>query len=194
MPDSRHPAILVLAAGSSRRLGHPKQLLQYQDKTLIRHSAETALLVSPHVCVILGAHAEACREELSGLKVTTHLNPDFESGMSTSIRLGIIQTSGFAHTLILLCDQPLLTTDHLHTLLSHASEHPEHIIASGYGEIPGVPALFPQSRYESLLTLQGDKGAKGIILRDERTVTIPLPLSEQLDIDTESDLQTLRCP
>ena len=80
--------IVILAAGASTRMGTPKQLLCYAGKSLLRRAAETALASQGQpVVVVLGAAGEHCRPELEGLPVRIVENPDWEQGMSASLRL-----------------------------------------------------------------------------------------------------------
>lgn len=195
---------IILAAGGSTRLGEPKQLLQYQGKSLLHRATEVALAsdCSP-VIVVLGAQYEVLSAELSGLDLIIVDNPEWQGGMATSIKVGLdaLWQHYFARhhsadgTLFLLCDQPLLTTEHLNTLVSTFNNYPDPesapIVASAYSDTAGVPALFPKRLFLDLLQLPGSGGAKQIIERYTDTlVTVSFPGGE-LDIDTPEDVSTL---
>ena len=107
-------AAILLAAGASTRLGHPKQLVRFQNQSLLRRSAALALESGAEpVYVVLGSYAANLQPELEGLAVKVVVNPDWEEGMGSSLRCGIAEmqreTPGASSVLVLVCDQPLLT-------------------------------------------------------------------------------------
>lgn len=181
-------AIIILAAGNSSRLGLPKQLLQYKQKSLLRHIAETALVTHPsEVTAILGFEADRMKHELDDLSVRLVLNAGWTEGIASSIREGIgALTPSVEAALILLCDQPFVTEDLLNQLIASCSaENP--ISATGYEQTAGVPACFGRSLFPELLNLRGDAGAKRVITPHlAKVVKIPFP-DASIDIDTLSD-------
>ena len=182
-------AVILLAAGASRRLGRPKQLVAWQGEPLLRRAARMALEAGfwP-LRVVLGAEAEACREALSGLKVQVVLNPGWEEGMGSSIRAGMADLPPDVDAALLLtCDQPALDGPLLTRILSAHGAHPERLVACGYGGIRGIPALFPRRLFPELEALGGDRGARGL-LGETDVLEIPFPGGE-LDLDTPGDLE-----
>ncbi|HWW82952.1 MAG TPA: nucleotidyltransferase family protein, partial [Vicinamibacterales bacterium] len=109
----RRIGIVILAAGGSRRMGQPKQLLPFRERTLLRHAVETAVesMCRP-ILVVIGAHAELVSLELQSLPVLIAYNPEWASGIGSSLRLAI-QTLGAIDAIegvvITLSDQPLVT-------------------------------------------------------------------------------------
>jgi len=180
---------IILAAGGSTRLGRPKQLLPYRDRSLLRYVAETARAsVAKETLVVLGFEAERMNSELRGLDVRSVVNPQWEEGISSSIRAGISSLSASINaTILLLCDQPLITPELLNTVMSTHEISGKAIIACEYGDTIGVPALFARTLFVDLLQLRGDHGAKQLILQhaDERAV-VPFP-GGIVDIDTVAD-------
>ncbi len=183
---------LVLAAGASRRLGSPKQLLIYDGKTLLRRAAETAVDAGfEPVIVVLGSEIERSNSEISGLDVKIHINKDWELGMSSSIKSGLehllkIQPE-IDGILISLCDQPKITSKHLDLFVKKFKVTKASIIAAHYEGVAGVPTLFSKECINDLLKIEGDKGAKDFIRGDKFTVeTIELP-EAAFDIDTPGD-------
>lgn len=142
---------IVLAAGFSRRLGVPKQSFVYDGETLLDRATRIARDVADEVVV-----------------VTRENNPEAEEGMASSIRAGVTLAGPDARLLILLCDQPLLTADHLRALI--AIDAP--IVATGYAGIAGVPAIFAPSLAPELLALRGDRGARAIIEKHGARVVV----------------------
>jgi molybdenum cofactor cytidylyltransferase len=172
---------IVLAAGASTRLGRPKQLADFQGEKLVVRAARIAASVGPTM-VVIPAHAPAIEQALKTLNVWVVENNEADEGMASSIRRGLDETSG--DVLITLCDQPLVTTDHLRALV--AARAP--IAATGYKGISGVPAFFATKFREELLSLRGDSGARRVIdaHRDE-VVTVPFEPAG-FDVDTDAAL------
>jgi molybdenum cofactor cytidylyltransferase len=121
-------------------------------------------------------------------------NSEWKNGMGSSIKLGLSSLKKIAtidQVLILLSDQPLITTTHLRALLNKKKETDLPMIASFYKRIPGVPALFDKSCFSSLLTLEDKQGAKNIFHRHPEQVGLVSLEAAKIDIDTPDDLQAL---
>lgn len=191
MPDE-HVAAVVLAAGASRRLGQAKQLIEVEGESLLRRTARLALAAGcAPVCVVLGFEAERMRVALEGLIVTVVVNDAWRAGMGSSLRCGItaVRETTPAAVLVLVCDQPRLTEQHLRELLAFHQTGAAPITASAYGGRAGVPAVFGASVLAELLTVAGDRGAREVIRRDAtRLQEIPWPEGE-LDVDSPEDLE-----
>lgn len=184
---------VILAAGASSRMGEPKQLLEWQNRSLLAHAIQNARSVmDDRIVVVLGAHAEAIRATADLDDTVAIVNPDWREGMASSIRAGILALPASASAaLIMLCDQPLINSTHLQTILSLWQTEPVHIVASRYNDAIGVPALFPAGFFRPLLQLKGDRGAKRLLMESsENLITVPLPEAE-LDIDDEDDFDHL---
>jgi len=147
---------IVLAAGFSRRLGHPKQLVEFEGETLLARASRIAREVAPTIVVT--------RREFAELVPDAIVNEDAEEGIASSIRAGVAACDG--DVLLMLCDQPLITAGHLRALVdAHAP-----IAATAYSGTLGVPAFFAAEFREELLALQGDSGAKSVIERHRGVV------------------------
>ncbi len=168
--------IIILAAGASKRLGRPKQLLLFQGEPLVVRAAKIAAAVTDTLVVI--PDDDAIRAVLKDF--ATVANPNRDEGVSSSIRTGLEATSG--DVLLMTCDQPLITGEHLRALIDAGSP----IAATGYSGISGVPAFFSAKFRDELLALRGDVGAKRVIERHrDELVTIPFE-GAALDVDTEA--------
>lgn len=186
-------SILILAAGASVRYGQAKQLLPFRGRTLLHYMAEVALSSrAHHVHVILGSDADRMVRELTDLPVRRVINNDWREGLSSSIRTGIRSLSPSDEgALLLLCDQPLITTEILNTIIAAFTTSKQIIAAEYYGTV-GVPALFGKAYFPELLLLSGDRGAKEILREHASSVhTIPFP-DAAFDIDTVADYQHLQ--
>jgi len=197
MTESKKPKIagLLLAAGGSSRLGRPKQLVEFEGKTLIRRAAETLLDAgcSP-VVVVLGAEMEASSHVLDGLDIEILVNAEWECGMGSSIGFGMRTVRSLEPAsdavLISLCDQPFVTAEMLRPFLETFCISRPDVVAAHYHDIAGVPALFSVALFPALATLEGDKGAREIIKNSPDALTIPLP-EAGIDVDTPSDVEQL---
>jgi len=197
MTENREPKVagLLLAAGGSSRLGRPKQLVEWEGKTLIRRAAE-ALVGSgcSPVFVVLGAEVDRSLQELAGLDVEMLVNESWQGGMGSSIAFGMssILTSQPLPDAVLvsLCDQPLITAEKLRPFLDTFRRFGTDVIAAQYDDVTGVPALFSKALFPKLLDLKGDKGAREIIRNSPDAMTIPLP-DAGIDVDRNEDLFSL---
>lgn len=187
-------AAVVLAAGASRRLGEPKQLLPIEGESLLRRSARLAVEAGCEpVFVVLGFEAERMRGELAGLGVEAVLNQDWPEGMGSSLRRGVAAAMAVRPevdgVLAMVCDQPFLTAEHLRGLLARHRAGGKGITASFYRGKAGVPAVFARRFFAELLDLQGDRGARGILeAHADEVETIAWPEGE-VDIDRPEHLR-----
>ena len=187
---------VILAAGSSSRMGRPKQTLQFQGTSLLKRATLAALDATCRpVVVVTGAHAELSRRELDQPDVREAFNPDWETGMGSSVRVGIEGLvnidADVAAAVLLLCDQPHVTSDVVASLLAAYQTTGRPLIASAYGESFGVPALFSRTLFTELTQLAGSSGAKEIIKRHASEAHfLPFPEGE-VDVDTPDDFSCL---
>ncbi|MCP3169864.1 nucleotidyltransferase family protein [Myxococcus qinghaiensis] len=193
--------VVLLAAGGSSRLGHPKQLVVHQGKTLIRRAAEAAVsLGGGPVVVVLGAHREAIASELNGLPVQLVTHPDWALGPGGSLTTGLSAllsnsapgAPSVDGVLVMLCDQLTVGAAHLAALVATWRSTGAAIVASAYDGTRGVPALFARSVFDELASLPPEQGARGVIAHEpSRVVTVPLPGGDE-DVDTPLDLARLK--
>jgi molybdenum cofactor cytidylyltransferase len=180
---------IVLAAGSSTRLGHPKQLVQVRGNSLLRHAVEccTEGGCTP-VVVVLGASSETIRPELRGLRVNIVVAEDWREGMAASIRRGIASVPASARAaLFLTCDQPRLTSEIVRRLIAEFDGAPGRMVACAYGGTVGVPAVFGRDRFVELSNLEGDRGAKPLLQGHPGDVLrVPWP-DGAIDLDRPGD-------
>jgi len=187
----------VLAAGSSSRFGSPKQLAKIRSKSLIDLALDALDSAEiEHICVVLGCNFEAINEHLNerknstGITFHTLTNANWKNGLSTSIHTAtkFACAKDATHLLLLACDQPFVNSDLIKNLLECAKETPKgEIVACKYENSAGIPAIFPASYFDALLEIEGDKGAKSVILKSTAPVLVDFP-DGALDIDYPEDL------
>lgn len=185
---------LVLAAGSSSRLGAPKQLIVWRSKPLICHAVEQSLaLCDAGVVVVSGAHAAAVAASLQGYPVELVHNPDWQGGVGKSLADGVraLRARGAAAALVMLCDQPLVLASDLVRLADAWQAAPHIPAASHYHGAAGVPAIFPASYFAKLAELHGDTGARALLRGQNECTTVDMPRAA-IDIDTAQDIESLR--
>jgi molybdenum cofactor cytidylyltransferase len=191
--------IIVLAAGASARMGVPKQLLRYDGETLLRRAVRVALgsRCRPAV-VVLGAQAAALRGEVVGAQVA--VNQAWAEGIAASIRCGlralaVATAEPLAATVLLLCDQPFVTSAFIDRLLETYEMKRPLLVAAEYeadGErTRGVPALFSRALFSELLDLRGAEGAKHVIKRHATEAAFIAAPEAAFDVDTPEDYRRL---
>lgn len=186
--------IIILAAGSSSRMGSSKQLLEIHGTPLLLRTINTALQSGAgKTVVVLGAHEESHRSIIENREVNIVANPSWERGMGSSIKCGLHELlkidSNVEQAIIMVCDQPLLTIDILKKLISKKSQSNAGIIASSYSSTMGVPVLFDKKFFEQIMKMPDDHGAKKIITQNQKDVeTVEFP-SGDIDLDTPEDLK-----
>jgi molybdenum cofactor cytidylyltransferase len=189
-------AAIILAAGGSRRLGQPKQLLTFEGETLLNRAIRIASEAgTTPVLAVLGAHFEAVRNSIHSDTIAVH-NDRWRQGMGRSIETGMRALDVCAPkaegVLLMGCDQPRLTPDHLRALMNAFASHGSPcIVASLYAGVQAVPALFPREAFSELRALRGDRGARSVIERGSFPV-IPVEFEGgEVDIDAPEDLASL---
>ena len=190
-------AIFILAAGSSSRLGSPKQLAKINGKTLLDSTIEAASgSKADKVYVILGYDAKNISKTINTDEVQVLFNPNWNKGIGTSVKFAakklLVEIQDVDAAIFTVCDLPYLTSKHLNSLIDTFIKKNKSIVASSYNDISGVPALFDRSQFPKLLVIHDHTGAQPIIsyAQPEDIVTIPFDKGS-MDIDFLSDLDKL---
>jgi molybdenum cofactor cytidylyltransferase len=194
---TEHFGCIILAAGSSSRMGEPKQLIQVEGRPLVVRSIQAALGSSAWpVVVVLGANADWIRPALARLPVLAVENAAWPEGMASSIRTGVAALRQFARALdgaiIALCDQPAFSTDAISRLIDAQRQTGHSIAAAQYLGRCGAPALFMSRHFEALASLTGDEGARTLLNRDPGIVAAVEMPELAADLDTPADLARFR--
>ncbi len=189
-------AIIILAAGGSSRFGKTKQLLHFNNKTLLQHVIDEAVESGAEpVIVVAGANAEEVSKEINKEQVQIVFNDKWEEGMASGIVAGVKKAitlnNDIEKVIIAVCDQPFVSSGLFQQLYKKQKKGVQHIVASAYADTIGTPALFTQKYFDALLSLTGDEGAKKILKANEDdVVTVDFPQGV-IDIDTQKDYEDL---
>lgn len=177
-------------------MGTPKQLLKINGQPLIRRAIDTATATdrfSP-VIIVLGANHEFIRKEIpASNNLIVAENPNWQEGMGSSLRLGIEKavTLKLNGVIVMLCDQPLLTTDHLLALYHQHELTRAPVVASHYSGFNAVPVYFHHSLFSYLMKSKGDQGARKIINQYPEAVSVDFP-GGALDVDTPDRFEEVK--
>ena len=184
-------AAVVLAAGGSRRLGRPKQLLDYRGATLLDATLATARSCgADQVVVALGGSADEVRERVDLTGVDVVVNADFGDGCATSIRsaLGAVNDDA-GGVVLLLGDQPGVAAGTVGALVAGAGTHAVGVCA--YDDGLGHPLWFHRRMFGVLAGLHGDKAVWKLVDAGEDVVRVPVAGRIPRDVDTWADYQAL---
>ncbi|GAC1360555.1 MAG: molybdenum cofactor cytidylyltransferase [Ktedonobacteraceae bacterium] len=179
---SNATAAIILAAGRSSRMGQGqhKLLLPLGDRPVLAHVLDTILASQARpLVVVLGYQAEQVRAILAPYatqpEITIIENPDYQQGMSTSLRKGVEALLAASHAadgaLIILGDQPLMTPHVINTMIETRQVTGKRIVAARYNGKRGNPTLFAASLFPELLEITGDEGGRTVIERHRQEMT-----------------------
>ncbi len=195
MVENPHCAVVVLAAGRSSRMGEHKLLLPLGGRPLITYavSAATASNARP-VIVVVGYDVDAVRRALAGTGATIVVNSLYHNGMATSLHAGLAAVPAESKgVLIMLADQPLISSALLNALIAASEDSPQAIVAACYGGRRGTPVCFPRALFHELAQTSGDEGGRSVVTAHEdllRLVEAANP-EQGLDVDRKQDYERL---
>lgn len=182
----------MLAAGASLRFGSPKPLALFRGVALVRHTTRLLDAFCPAgIYVVAGTAEPAIRELLATDGVAVIANPDWPSGMGSSLACGIAALPvGADAVLVMPCDLPAVSADDLARLLAAWRKAPGLMAAAEFDGHPAPPAIFPRAVWSELAVLHGDHGARSVLDRAAQHTAVPMP-SAALDADTPVELARL---
>ncbi len=187
---------IVLAAGSSTRMGRPKQLLRIGGETLIRRCVNTLVPVHPKPIVVTGAERRKIETELEDFAISICYNDRWPSGMASSLQCGLTealkQSPDTSGVLVTLVDQPLVVTSHLSQLITKAGKAPNKaIVVTDYHADVGVPAYIGRSYFKEIFQISGDQGARYLFKSyKECLLKVVFPQAAK-DVDTPEEWRDL---
>jgi len=182
---------VVLAAGTSSRMGRNKLLLPLGQQTVVRRAVTTALAAGlDPVLVVLGHESERVQQALQGLRYTPVPNVDYAQGLHTSLRTGIAAVPPEAPAaVVLLADMPRVTAEMLRAVLDRYRAGTSPLVVSNYEGVEAPPMLYDRSLFAELLALDGDGCGKRVVKRHRsESLQVPWPASALADLDVPADL------
>ena len=186
---------VVLAAGTSSRMGRNKLLLEVGGQSLLRRAVSTALDAGlDPVLVVLGHESERARPELSGLPCEVVLNAGFEEGIHSSVRTGIAAVpAGCAAAVVLLADMPLVEAEMIRTLIRRYREDRPLLVVSDYEGVDAPPILYDRGLFGELTVLEGEGCGKRVVKRhSSEAVRIRWPAAALTDLDRPEDIERVQ--
>jgi molybdenum cofactor cytidylyltransferase len=188
---------LLLAAGSSSRMGQPKMLLDFNGKTLLQHIIdEVKQLKDASLLVVTGCYHNLLKEILQAQQIPFIQNEQWQEGMGTSIHKGIVYLqehySNADNVMVLVCDQPYISSVLLQEMIDAKQTTGKGIAACTYNGITGTPVLFDKKYFNQLTMLHGAHGAKKMIQQFTDDITLINFPAGAIDIDTPDDYNKLK--
>jgi molybdenum cofactor cytidylyltransferase len=182
---------VILAAGAGRRFGGDKLLAPIDGEPLIRFAAAAYAELCGRVTVVV-SQDERLRDALEGLPVDLVVNPDAAEGIASSIRAGVAASEGHPAVMIALADEPRVDRSLVTRVIQLWHETRAPIVVPRYNGETGHPVLFDKAVYRELLTLEGDRGARGLIDRMAAVVlSVDVDQPRPVDVDRPEDIEKL---
>jgi molybdenum cofactor cytidylyltransferase len=180
---------VILAAGASTRMGHPKLVLPLGDEPLVRRTVRQICDAGfDDVLVILGDEHEKLRGALDGLSVRQALNAHYQTGMGSSFRTAVEHLGKSDAAMFALADQPFVTTKEYRTVLEAYRRHLPAVVSVRYGAVTAPPHLFRRDLFPELAQLE--RGARPVLERHrDQSIVLQFPPELLLDIDTPEDYE-----
>lgn len=186
---------IVLAGGTSSRLGQPKQLLDFEGRPLLQHAIDAMEKSGLYdVVVVLGHRAEEVAEAVQiGPGTRIVVNPDFAQGQATSLRTGLGAVDGRSDAaVVILGDQPAVNALMVRTIAETYQATGGKVVQAVFGGKPNHPTLFEKQLWPELQAIEGDKGAREVLKsHPEWVVQVELGGELPSDLDTWEDYERL---
>ena len=186
---------VILAAGSSSRMGANKMLLPLGGEPLVRRAVRQALEAGLQpVLAVLGHEADRARASLEGLPCTIVLNADHLQGVRTSLRAGVSALPAEAGAaVVILGDMPFVTADMIRALVTCYRDGRSPLVVSRYGEVTAPPILYDRSLFEELRSGDGEGCGKHVVKRHrDEAVMLDWPETALADVDVPADYEKLK--
>ena len=186
---------ILLAAGESKRMGRPKQMLAWKGKTLLRHVLENLIHSTvDEIILVLGHEAEAIQKSLTEFQIKIVINPDYQQGMASSLRQGLLAMDpGSEAFLVVLADQPGIDPEIINQIIHkfQRADPRRGIARPVYRGLQGHPVLIGVRYLQEALQLQGDVGARQILMNHPEDILEIEADQEGIlkDIDTHEEYQ-----
>ena len=197
MPAERSGAVagVVLAAGSSTRMGRNKLFFELDGETLLRRVVRRAIDAGlDPVLVVVGHEGERARAELSGMSCTPVDNPDHALGVNRSLRTGISRVPERAEAaVVMLADMPFVTSRMVASLVARYRESTASLVISAYGDVNAPPMLYDRALFSELRQMSGEGCGRQVVRRHRHeAIAVSWPPAALRDIDVPEDYERIR--
>ena len=185
---------IILAAGLSRRMGSPKQLLQLGDKSILQHVVDAAQESRlGDIVLVLGHEHELISAGLSLSRTRVVINPDFANGQSTSIKQGVATVGPEATgAVVMLGDQPTISSEVIDRLIAEFEATGSDVVQPIYGDEISHPVLLARSLFPEIMLIDGDEGARKVVAEHKANRRlVPISGTAPPDVDDADDYQRL---
>ena len=187
---------ILLAGGTSSRLGRPKQLMELGGRPVLQHVVDAAAAAGlDELVVVLGHRAEDVAAALT-LPATARavVNPDYATGQASSMRTGLAAASPSSEAaLLLLGDQPAMRPADIRAVVAAYRAGAGPVVQGSYRGTPGHPVLFDRSVWPDLLAVEGDRGARDVLkAHPDWVVRVDLDADLPADLDTMEDYERMK--
>ena len=187
---------MVLAAGTSTRMGRNKLFLELEGKPLVRHVVERAAAAGfDPLIVVLGHEAGLVQRPLEGLTFQPVMNPDYERGVNSSLRAGIRAASetGADAAVVVLADMPFVTTEMITTLIDKYRSGGAPLVVSDYGGVNAPPILYDRSLFGELAVSEGQGCGKHVVKKHRHEAeSVSWPVEALADLDVPEDYDRIK--
>ncbi|WP_428278683.1 nucleotidyltransferase family protein [Candidatus Palauibacter sp.] len=194
MSDERGVAGIVLAAGSSTRMGRNKLLLDVDGETLVRRAVRLAgeAGLDP-VILVTGRFREAVEREVADLDCATTFNPDHETGIQTSVACGVAAVPADCRAaVVMLSDMPFVTARMVRTLVERYAETDAPLVVSRYGEVNAPPILYGRGLFGEISRMRAGCGREVVRRHHERAIHVDWPAERLRDLDRPDEYESVR--
>jgi molybdenum cofactor cytidylyltransferase len=186
---------VVLAAGSSSRMGANKLLLPLSGSTVLRRAVEAALGggLDP-VLVVLGHERERVGAALDGLACLPVVNPDHARGLNASLRAGVAAVPGYClAAVVLLGDMPFVTAEMVAAVVARFRTGTAPLVLSVYGDVLAPPTLYARALFPELSASEGEGCGKRVMKRHRgQALEVAWPAEALADLDVPADVDLMR--
>jgi molybdenum cofactor cytidylyltransferase len=197
MPSDRSGPIagILLAAGTSSRMGSNKLLFELEGESVLRRAARRALAggLSP-LLVVLGHEADKAFQELDGLPCQWVLNPLYAKGINFSLKSGVMEVPPEAQAaVVMLADMPFVTSEMIAGLVARYRETEAPLVISDYEGINAPPMLYDRSLFRELLAMTGEGCGREVVKRHRQEAeVVSWPASALTDLDVPEDYARMK--
>jgi molybdenum cofactor cytidylyltransferase len=186
---------VLLAAGTSSRMGQNKLFLRLDGSSVLRRAVRAAAQAGlDPLLVVLGHESERARAELEGLACTPVVNPDYARGMNTSLSAGISALpEGTAAAVVLLADMPFVDAAMIGQLVARWRGGRAPLVISTYDGIVAPPILYDRALFAELRALDAESCGKRVVKQHRsEAVEVAWPASALADLDDPADVDRVR--